>query len=660
MKKTLLSLALLLLSSSWACAQVKTPTLNGVTFERQSGLKTLEKSAKKAAPKKTLAENQVYLGPYNTDDLADPSKGLGLTSLPGTIKVGAIITSKMLSAYKGAKVVAVRVGLCSAADNVTAFLAPINLSAGQIGSNIFEQDVPSAKAGWNQVAVNTDYTIGNDDNLLLGFGYTQTASNYPISTNDKVAYDGGFFCYANLGSGLGWYNMGTNYGSISVQLIVEKDGGFSKLDGKIEDLYVPAFIKDGQATVYFNGSSNFSATFKNVEYGVKLNGTEIATIKNISAQTGKQVDVTGTSQVFGGDMTLPAANLKAVGEDNELNVYIKSIDGKTPENTDDDALTTTFKTYTESVAHQKQLVEHFTSQYCTYCPLGITILETLTKQRDDIAWVSLHGDMQNGNDIYTINDAAYILNYATTGFPSAAFNRYFLANVFGGSNNGYLSFGLGYNANYATQVAQMFSNIINQSNDDVPAFTSVDIATTYDDATRKLGITVSGEGVADVQKLLGDDAVLTVYLTEDGLIARQLNQGTWVSQFTHNNVLRKVVSAPLGDVITWNGTKFEKDYNVTLNNAWDAQKMNVVAFVSRPLVYDSKTRSFTSTEDDVWVDNTNSVKVGSTTGIKGVADNASTIEVARYTLDGVRLSAPQKGLNIVKLSDGRTVKVMVK
>lgn len=44
------------------------------------------------------------------------------------------------------------------------------------------------------------------------------------------------------------------------------------------------------------------------------------------------------------------------------------------------------------------------------------------------------------------------------------------------------------------------------------------------------------------------------------------------------------------------------------------------------------------------------------TAINGVADNANVTEVARYAADGSRLSAPQKGLNIVKLSNGKTVK----
>lgn len=40
--------------------------------------------------------------------------------------------------------------------------------------------------------------------------------------------------------------------------------------------------------------------------------------------------------------------------------------------------------------------------------------------------------------------------------------------------------------------------------------------------------------------------------------------------------------------------------------------------------------------------------------------NIDRVEVARYTLSGARISEPQKGINIVKYSDGTTVKVLVK
>lgn len=51
-----------------------------------------------------------------------------------------------------------------------------------------------------------------------------------------------------------------------------------------------------------------------------------------------------------------------------------------------------------------------------------------------------------------------------------------------------------------------------------------------------------------------------------------------------------------------------------------------------------------------------------TTGISEVNYSSviSAHEVARYTLNGTRLAAPQKGINIVKMSDGTTRKIIVK
>ena len=50
---------------------------------------------------------------------------------------------------------------------------------------------------------------------------------------------------------------------------------------------------------------------------------------------------------------------------------------------------------------------------------------------------------------------------------------------------------------------------------------------------------------------------------------------------------------------------------------------------------------------------------GSLTGIEAIKNDTAT-EVARYTIDGRTLSAPQTGVNIVKMSDGTVKKVLVK
>ena len=47
------------------------------------------------------------------------------------------------------------------------------------------------------------------------------------------------------------------------------------------------------------------------------------------------------------------------------------------------------------------------------------------------------------------------------------------------------------------------------------------------------------------------------------------------------------------------------------------------------------------------------------TGIDKVATSTNVKEVSRYSANGQRLSAPAKGLNIVKYSDGSVKKVVV-
>ena len=55
-----------------------------------------------------------------------------------------------------------------------------------------------------------------------------------------------------------------------------------------------------------------------------------------------------------------------------------------------------------------------------------------------------------------------------------------------------------------------------------------------------------------------------------------------------------------------------------------------------------------------------SVKIDEATGISNIENASDVYEVARYTVDGKRIAAPQKGINIVRMSDGSTRKVVVK
>ena len=47
-------------------------------------------------------------------------------------------------------------------------------------------------------------------------------------------------------------------------------------------------------------------------------------------------------------------------------------------------------------------------------------------------------------------------------------------------------------------------------------------------------------------------------------------------------------------------------------------------------------------------------------GIGGVTEDAAITEMSYYDVQGRRLSAPQRGINIIRMSDGMTRKVLIK
>ena len=93
---------------------------------------------------------------------------------------------------------------------------------------------------------------------------------------------------------------------------------------------------------------------------------------------------------------------------------------------------------------------------------------------------------------------------------------------------------------------------------------------------------------------------------------------------------------------------------------------NVVATMNgRKLVIEGKKAGYTTitlkaNSNGIIATTTLSVKVDEPTGINNVENASDIYEVARYTVDGKRIAAPQKGVNIVRMSDGSTRKVVVK
>lgn len=615
------------------------------------------KKAKSAPSRVALAEGERLMGYYTGEETGSVGSSFGITdreSVGKYYQAGCDLSEDITERFVGGQITRVRFAAWDAFGpsevyvyKVTGTKAPVLVTS---------EELSLTAVGWNEAALSNPVVIESGVRYLLAYKFMQRFNKYPMALDTEVnpagGKPGGLLIYGDLGYGEVWNNLGTDYGNHLIQAVV-KGGDFADYDITIDGLatYGAFCRKGGRSDFQFSIKNSGNKLPESYSLKVMLDGADIDADMKLPEMLG------GFFQTVEGSFTLPENVASGV---RRLSVRVDKINGVTPvEGTDDDELAVDFNAYDKSYSHTKQLVEHYTSQYCTNCPGGYDMLNALSDKRDDIAWVSVHGDMSaTQTDEYTLPESYYIRRFSTTGYPTAAFNRMFITGT---------SLAMAINApqsqldGFVSTVSEIMDLLNNAY---YPAFATVGIATDYDKASGKLKIKVTGEKSAeDYSLFVGDDAVLTVYLTEDGLVSPQLDgSNTLIKDYPHDNVLRSIVSKPLGDVISWNGDTYENNYEVSLKDGWNADNMNVVAFISRPIGYDENYGKYTTSISDAWVINTNKAKAGDTvSGMSGIfAGDGEAHEVARYTVDGRRVDGPVKGLNIVKMSDGRTVKVIVK
>lgn len=646
MKKALLALAALLLTATTTNAQIQ--KWQGENMWAKAPRTTLLTPNKaKKIQKADLADNQRIMGFYTGDELGSKDYAMGLNA-NGTFKAGVMFTPELIGNFVGGQIVKARFAVWQDLGDTPFEVYEVDPDGSIADSPSAEGSVSAVSGTWNEVTLDKPVEIKKNYSYILCYTYQQKPSQYPLAVDGDVnpgAEDPngyGALIYGDLGEGTEtWYLMSTGAGNFMIQAIVE-GGSFLPEDIAIKNLSVTKMAQKGQDINYSfsikNTGDNIPSSYA---LSLALDGTEVETLNT-------PITLTNSYQTVNGKLALPSD--LASGQ-HKLNVTVTSIDGKTPtEGTDDDALEASFACYTASMPRQMDLVENMTSVKCTYCPYGHNVLEALSEIRPNIAWVAVHASGM-GPDKFVTDESDDISNFQCSGYPSASFNRMYIddQNL---NSYGTLAVSIGYYPEYAQQAAQQFDDMLDEFDAEMPSFASVDIATKLDG--NNLNIKVSGDAVEGFKQYVGDDAVVTVYLLEDGLVAPQTGAS---NNYVHDHVLRDVVTDNVfGDPINWtSATTYQNEFNVTLDSEWNSDNMQVVAFIGRPVTKNS-------TIDDVWVNNTNMVKLGASTGIDGatISSDANAKEVARYTVDGRKINKPVKGINLVKMSNGKTLKVIVK
>lgn len=642
MRKTFFTLIALLLSLTTVNAQMLTPD-GSITVTRQHTAVINKHMAPAMGPNRIAMDaDERIMGFYDSDAIGENPLGLNTS---GQFKAGVEFTKAQIGHFVGGQITKVRFALGELIGASKVSVYKVALESGEL-TLMSEEAVANTQKGWNDVTLATPVTIEDGVDYLICYDFTSVPGKYPLATdlgaNPTGGVDGGCLMYGNLGQGgTGWYNFGTQYGNFCIQAVV-KGGSFPDEDITISSFTSAKFVQAGQNIAY--------------SYTIKNNGNNIPSAytidvmldNNVIGTTETPVALTNSPQIVNGNATIPA---DAVSGKHTLAVKVTKINGQAPtEYTEDDIAGMDVSVYAESMLRQKNLVEEFTSTKCVACPYAGPVLEALTELRDNIIIMAHHDNIpQPGDPMVCDESLALSKTFNQSGNPCAMFNRYYETNTELNSAQT-ITLGIGYKSQYVNQAAEMLNQVIENSNS-VPTFANINIKTEYNESTRELSVEVYGSGVSDFKDYLGEDAVLSVFLTEDGIKAAQTGGSR---DAIHNHVTRKALSDIFGGAINWDGNTYSNKYTITLDSSWKPENMHVVAFINRPV----KTNI-----DDVYVNNAEICKVGEsiTAGIEApITDKGTGVEVERYTVDGRKISKPVKGLNIVKMSDGRTIKVIVK
>lgn len=167
-------------------------------------------------------------------------------------------------------------------------------------------------------------------------------------------------------------------------------------------------------------------------------------------------------------------------------------------------------------------------------------------------------------------------------------------------------------------------------------------------------VAVKGKIADEFDTLLGEDARLTVYLIEDSLVAPQLNSGTWIPEYVHNGVFRMALGSVKGEPLNRTLDVYKNVYRASIPAEWNWKNLRVVAFVSRPIT--NYRQGFT----DMYVNNADVFTFKVSDAVEEIAVDPDAVPVEFYDVMGRQYDSMQPGVNIVRMSDGTTRKVLVK
>ena len=323
------------------------------------------------------------------------------------------------------------------------------------------------------------------------------------------------------------------------------------------------YVQTGDgASIFTTVVNTGSDTLRSYDIEYSVNGT--ATVKHIAGVAVLPYEYhTDTLQL---DSQTPSRY--------DVGVMLRNPNGEQdPDSTDNSgAIAVAVYDLNATTSRNATLLEHYTTAQCNNCPAGHESLRQSTATIEEkVVWVSHHVGF--GTDDMTLSASNEPADaFGVSGAPMITIDRNIDFSVAEGQSTPTVA---GFIANASHDRNRL------QTAAAQPAFVSLTLdSVAYDTASRELSVELSGALAID----LAEAPRLSVWITEDSIIGRQMTPSGIVSDYRHDHVLRGLVTGIWGTAEPFDtlgaGGVYAATYTYTLPAGWRAERCRVVAFVA--------------------------------------------------------------------------------
>lgn len=415
----------------------------------------------------------------------------------------------------------------------------------------YEQTLLECSRGWNRVALSQPYVI---DGRPLYIGYEVSGEKY-LSYSEAFVKNEEWVKHKDEG----WVKY-TGVYSAALYAIVT-GSSLPRHNVRLVHVKMPAYTLTATNVAYKGSVSNLGVEPINsltVNYLVDGKQARTERVENLNIAPRKS-----------GTFALEGLHFETEGN-YRVQLEVAAVNGEPDAVTADNLSMERTTVCRNEFARRKALLEVFSTERCSNCPQAHKSIAQVLEKCSDYVEIGHHAGFLT--DKFTLDES---VKYEW--FYTPTHGNYAPAMMFDRTN-----FSNSYPSIYSDQVAMVSGSgdyaakLIDEALA-IPAFASVQLAGTVDNATRELRLQVSGKQLLDLPEAEGKP-VLNVWITEDNIFSK--TQMGAKGSYTHRHVARRCLTPVWGQPIDNLQAGYAANFQTVLPEDWDMRNLRAIAFVS--------------------------------------------------------------------------------